>query len=154
MKNSLPAAAWAWLVLVSVASFLTWATFSSQTIVGDAFTGFPNLPFKDIDITTNAWNSNLRLFGVSLPNWLPIFAVFAAAGAFYTRNDGADLSPKLPQRLLIYAFAQVALFWFILWSGGKGSVGVGPLVMLVALGGLWKTIIFKPSINAIETPII
>lgn len=154
MKNSLSAAAWAWLVLVGLASFLTWATFNSQTVFGDAFTGFPSSPFKDIDITTNAWNSNLRLFGASLPNWLPIFAAFAAAGAFYARSNGADLSPKLPRLLLIYAFIHVALFGFILWSDGKGSLGIGPLVTLLALGGLWKTIVVAPQKNSVKPPIV
>ncbi len=154
MKNSLPAAAWAWLALVGVASFLNWATFTNLPSTGDAFTGFPNAMFNGVSIAANAWNSNLRFMGMSIPNWLAVVAAFGAAGAFYALNNGADLSPKLTRRLLIYAIIHVAFFGFIVWSGGRNSLGIGPLVTLFALGGLWKTIIFTPSINAIETPVI
>lgn len=91
---------------------------------------------------------------MSIPNWLPVIAAFGAAGAFYARNNGADLSPKLTRRLLIYAIIHVAFFGFMIWGNGQGSLGIGVLITLFALGGLWKTIIFTPSINAIEDPII
>lgn len=152
MKHSLPAAVWAWLILVGVASFVTWATF--KTSFSSNFGGFSTelLALEGPEISANAWKSYLRVFGMQIPNWLPIVAAFGAVGAFYARGNGADLSPKLPRFLLIYAIAHVAFFIFMLLGGNGGVLGFGALLTLFALGGLWKTMIRTSKAREVNTP--
>ena len=152
MKNSIPAAAWAWLMLLGVASFLTWATFKTSS--PSNFGGFPTELLGETEISANAWKSYLLLFGMQIPNWLPVIAAFGAAGAFYARNNGADLSPKLPKILLIYAFVHVALFAINVFGNSRNPLGIGSLLMLFALGGLWKTIIKTSRTSGVKTPVI
>ncbi len=153
MKNSLPAAAWAWLIVLSVASFLTWGRFT--TSFPNNFGGFSTeIPADGIVILANAWKSNLTLWGMQIPNWLPIIAAFGAAGVVCARAGGADLSPKLPKILLIYAIAHVVIFALNIWNNAASSLGIGTLITLFALGGLWKTIIVAPAKNPVKTPII
>ena len=151
MKNSLSAAAWAWLVLIGLSSFMTWATF--KIVIPGNFGGFPNELLGDAAISANAWKSNLTLLGMQIPNWLPVIAAFGAVGALYARNNGADLSPKLPRTLLLYAIAHVALFSCIIFTGGRGSLGIGSLLALLGLGGLWKTIVKTSQVKDFKTPI-
>ena len=151
MKNSIPAAAWAWLLLVSVASFLTWAVF--KTSFSSNFGGFPVELLGETEISASAWKSYLRLWGMQIPNWLPVVAAFAAVGAFYALGRGADLSPKLPKILLIYAFVHVLFFTFMVWGGNGSVVGFGALLTLFALGGLWKTIVRKSKASDVKTAV-
>ena len=136
--------------------FLTWVTFkiSAYDSNSPAFGGFPNEVLGHAVIAANAWKSNLLLMRISIPNWLPVMAAFGAVGALYARNNGADLSPKLPRWLLVYAFVHLALFGFMVLGDGRGSsLGIGALIMIFALGGLWKTIIKTSKVKDFKTPI-
>ncbi len=152
MKNLPSAATWAWLVALGVASFLTWANFKAS-FPGN-FGGFPSFPVLDgVTIAANAWKSNLTLIGMQIPNWLPIIAAFGAAFVVCARAGGADLSPKLPKILLIYAIAHIVIFALNILGNSGGSLGIGTLLALLALGGLWKTIAIS-STKIPKTPTI
>ena len=112
-----------------------WGAFATSSI--DGFLGGSLVaPFNGAAIPVSAWSSSLSLMGMQLPNWLPVVAAVAAVVVVYARWRGAQLSPTLPKLLLIYAIVHVALFGFMIWENGRGSIGVGIFVMLVALFGL------------------
>ncbi|RYF32890.1 MAG: hypothetical protein EOO38_30565 [Cytophagaceae bacterium] len=61
----------------------------------------------------------------------------------YARWTGTDLSPRLPTGLLTYALVHVALFGFLVWGNGgtgRGTLGIGAILMFVALCGLWRAL--------------
>ena len=82
-------------VVIVIASFMPWGTL--HTTVGGMFGGSPvsgspfsdMSPFGDMQIThtANAWNGNITLAGMTIPNWLTVLiaaaiAVFASLKAY------------------------------------------------------------------------
>ncbi len=146
MKPAFPAAVWAWLAFVGVASFLTWGTIRPTAFSGfpgglsDGFPGGFGDFFGGLSIAVNAWSGNLTLAGLQLPNWLTVVAATCAVGTAYARSTGAQLSKALPSGLILYALVHVALFALIVLGSGRGTLGIGAILMFVALGGLWRAL--------------
>lgn len=149
MRTSFPPAIWGWTILTVVASFLSWGTFRPTNISGFP-TGFPGelsaALFGNMTVSVDAWHGNLTLMGLQLPNWLPVVATVAAAYMVYVRSTGAQLSTRFVPALLFYSLAHVGAFSLLLLFSGRGALGIGAILMLLAIAGLMQAMMkIRPS---------
>ena len=118
-------------VVVFVASFLTWAKISGPSLGGQPFP-FP-FPGMQLSISVTAWNGNLHLMGIELPNWLVVVSAAGIAAMRWWKQTGAwDVADSWPLGLAIYALIHAG--WVLLAAASGGSVGIGLLLTTAALG--------------------
>jgi hypothetical protein len=143
MKNSLPVAFFGWVALVFVASFIPWGAVNAASLnpFGGSLTnplgGFPfgGTPFTNLSINVTAWQSSLKMLGMSLPNWLVVVAATAVAVFAYLRATGsASVSRGVCIAIIVYGIVHAALFAMVIAS--NGSIGLGLLLTLAALFGM------------------
>ena len=127
-------------VVVVIASFMPWGSFTST--VSSPFSGGPfggMSPFGATRVSTavNAWNGNLKLLGVTIPNWTTVIAALAILTiAILKSSSGLDAKPAASLILAGYGILHSGLFILILLTGG--SLGLGSLATLGAFVALLR----------------
>ena len=110
-----------------VAAFLPWGSFRLQAFDGQSVT-----------VTLNAWNGNLSLLGLTIPNWMVAISLLAIGTAVVLREIAIWEAPRaLCIALSSYGFVHMTLYLVVLGAQGtQASIGAGTFLMLLAAAAL------------------
>jgi hypothetical protein len=128
-------------VIVLIASVMPWAKVPGPSL-GTLFpgpsigSGFPGpLSGLQFHITLNAWNGNLRLFGVEWPHSLVVLIAVVLTILVWLKALGHWTAP----RGLLLGLAGYGLFhmlWFVAGVATVGTIGIGALLSAAAFVGV------------------
>lgn len=148
MEKKWPTAIIIGAVIVLVASFMPWGTFTSTlkpTVTGGPFEGLNS--FKDVQatITLSGWNGWINLFTVKIPNWIVVIAAAAVLGlALMEARTDIIPNPIMSVVLSAYGTFHVGFVMYILVP--KGSLGIGSILtfgaFVVFLGYALQNLVF------------
>ncbi len=153
MKRTFPVALLSWAFVVVVASFIPWGTFqaTNTTFSGSPFGGLNPFMGMPLLITMSGWQGDLTLAGMSLPNWLVVITALGAAALGYIRFAGlGNVNRNICVALLAYGIFHIGLLMLIL--AGKGSIGFGAILTLVALVAMMISLFKTPSQQQANNP--
>ena len=129
-------------VLVFAAAFMPWGEISAIPTINSPFGGsfpFPGNPFPgvNITITVTGWNGSITVGGLSLPNWLVVLAAAGAATLCWLKAASVwDAPSAVPFSLAGYGLLHTGVALITLIGSGKGSVGVGSVLTVLAFIGI------------------
>lgn len=109
--------------VVLVASFMAWGHINVASMGG----GFPLFPGGgSMSVNVNAWNGNVTLLGLTLPNWLTVFAAAGAIALSWMRSTGAWTGHSAVQLGCgIYGLLHSGLAVIVFLGSSEASLGIG-----------------------------
>lgn len=139
MKRALPVSILSWCVLLVIASFMPWGTYSEipqWSVNGMEIPGsFLPIPFE-MTVTGNAWRGNLTAYSVQIPNYMVFLAVVAIAAHALLRVAGL-----VPNRrtfsvvMAAYGIFHVGMLVVVLVAN-DATIGIGSIIILIGFTGV------------------
>jgi hypothetical protein len=118
--------------VVLVASAMPWAQLS-----GSPFGGFP-FPGMQVSMTMTAWNGNLRLLGIQIPNSIVVLIAAVLSVVAWLQASQVWYAPRVLQ-ISLAGYAVFHSIWFIFAVLGSGSLGIG--AVLTAAAFVWMLVV-------------
>lgn len=126
--------------VVVMASFMPWVTLSRSLPFGNMFPG--SLPMNVSLPSPTAWNSNVTLLGITVPNWFLVGIAAVAAFSAWTTAAGRWSAPRwLILGLPIYGVCHSAFVIFMIMTSNGIGLGFGVILTFLAFGGMLATVV-------------
>lgn len=141
MKNKYSTNVLILCVVNLVASFMPWGTFQASINLPFGDFNFGEFPFGGTQtITINAWNSNLTLLGLTIPNWTLVFIAIGIGGLLFTK-----VTPKVNMLLAAYGVFHSLFLGFMLIA--NGTVGIGLIITVVSFIAIMIFLILSNTVK-------
>lgn len=131
--------------VVVVASFMPWITLSQSLPFGNMFPG--SLPMNLSLPSPTAWNSNVTLLGITVPNWFLVGVAIGAAGTVWMSADSRWAAPRwLLLGLPIYGVCHSEFVVLMIMTSNGAGLGFGVILTFLAFGGMMYAVVKTPVI--------
>jgi hypothetical protein len=137
-------------VVVLIASFMPWGELR----------GTPNAPLggalfqgMNLSLTMTAWNGNITILGLKIPNWLVVVAASAAALISWLKALSVwQAHIGLSVGLTVYGFLHACWVLVSLGASDDGSIGIGSLLTAAAFVAMVVLVVQEARSPRQESP--
>ena len=136
--------------VVFIGAFLPWGEVSAGPTL-DLPGGSAHLPL--FSATMTGWNGHITVLGMKIPNWLVVVVAVAAAGLCWLRTmDVWPVSTTIPAVLAGYGLLHAGWVVVVLGASGRGSVGIGAIVVALAFVGMLVAVLKQDRVLSAGAP--
>ena len=131
--------------IVLFGSVMPWAQLSGSPFDGLPFPGMN----MSIRMTMTAWNGNLRLLGIQVPNSTVVLVALIVSVVAWLQVSQVWSAPRA-LCLSLVGYAAMHTIWFIFVVLGSGSLGIGSVLTAAAFA--WMFVVLIRQVRQPATP--